>query len=202
MISAIFFDASLIDAMVCTTCATTSPPRPATSLAELASTLAWRALLAFWATVEVSSSIELAVSSSEPACCSVRADRSRLPAAISDEAVAIACAPPRISVTRPSSWSFMSASASCSAPISSFDVAWRRKLRSPAATRRASATAAATGRVMPRVSHQAQTAPKATLSTPSRITVRLLSCLICWISPRRASTRLRCSVTRYWMLAW
>ena len=82
MMSTIFFADSLISPMVCTTSDTTTPPLTATSEAFTASWLAWRALSAFCFTVEVSSSIEEAVSSSELACCSVRDDRSRLPEAI------------------------------------------------------------------------------------------------------------------------
>ncbi|MNN82614.1 hypothetical protein D3C81_1995640 [compost metagenome] len=57
-------------------------PASATSAALAASELAWRAFSAFWRTVVVSSSMLDAVSSSEAACCSVRDDRSTLPAAI------------------------------------------------------------------------------------------------------------------------
>ena len=56
----------------------------------MASWLAWRACSAFWRTVEVSSSIEAAVSSRLAACCSVRRDRSLLPEAISPAAELIA----------------------------------------------------------------------------------------------------------------
>ncbi len=54
-----------------------------------ASVLAWRALSAFCFTMEVSSSMLEAVSSSDEACCSVRCDRSALPAAICWVALAI-----------------------------------------------------------------------------------------------------------------
>ncbi|MNN73297.1 hypothetical protein D3C81_1894050 [compost metagenome] len=76
--------------MVDTTCCTTSPPCEATDAAPMASWLAWRADSAFWRTVEVSSSIEAAVSSRLAACCSVRRDRSLLPLAISVAAELIA----------------------------------------------------------------------------------------------------------------
>ena len=99
MMSTIFFDEALIEPMVVTTCETTVPPRLATSEAETASWLAWRALSAFCLTVEVSSSIEDAVSSSELACSSVRDDRSWLPAAIWPEAVAMVSVPVRTSPT-------------------------------------------------------------------------------------------------------
>ncbi len=72
--------------MVSTTCATTSPPCVATVEASSASRLAWCALSAFWCTVDDSSSIDAAVSSSALAWLSVRVDRSLLPCAISVEA--------------------------------------------------------------------------------------------------------------------
>jgi CHASE3 domain sensor protein len=64
--------------------------------AELAaSTFAcWTLSVLVW-TVDVSSSIDAAVSSSELACSSVRADRSMLPAAISPDAVVIVSVPLR-----------------------------------------------------------------------------------------------------------
>ncbi len=86
MISAIFFDEASMADMVVTTWPTTSPPCEATPCAPMASWLAWRACSAFWRTVEVSSSIEAAVSSRLAACCSVRRDRSPLPEAISPAA--------------------------------------------------------------------------------------------------------------------
>ncbi len=88
MMSTILLDDWLIESMVPTTCATTAPPLTATCAADAASWLAWRALSALCLTVDVSSSIDDAVSSSAPACCSVRRDRSWLPCAISlDEVV-------------------------------------------------------------------------------------------------------------------
>ncbi len=77
--------------IVATTWPTTSPPRAATSAAPMASWLAWRALCAFSRTVEVSSSMEAAVSSRLAAWRSVRWDRSSLPAAISRAATLMAC---------------------------------------------------------------------------------------------------------------
>ncbi|MNQ86082.1 hypothetical protein D3C85_1012660 [compost metagenome] len=82
MMSTIFFDEALIEPIVSTTCDTTAPPFTATSEAETASWFACSALSAFCFTVEVSSSIDAAVCSSELACCSVREDRSSLPEAI------------------------------------------------------------------------------------------------------------------------
>src|SRR3546814_7026790 len=83
MMSTIFLLDSLIADIVVTTSDTTCPPLRATSDAPTASWLAWRAFSAFCLTVLVNSSIDEAVSSSAAACCSVRADRSVLPAAIS-----------------------------------------------------------------------------------------------------------------------
>ena len=96
MMSAMRLDDSEIADIVSTTLPTTSPPCEATSTAPIASWLAWRALSAFWRTVEVSSSIEEAVSSRDAACCSVRRERSSLPAAISEAAELIASLPLRI----------------------------------------------------------------------------------------------------------
>ncbi|MNT17364.1 hypothetical protein D3C72_1525080 [compost metagenome] len=79
--------------MVCTTSATALPPCSDTFDASRARRFACCALSAFWRTVEISSSIDEATSSSEPACCSVRCDKSRLPVAISVEAVAMLSVP-------------------------------------------------------------------------------------------------------------
>src|SRR5450830_1224505 len=98
MISTIFRDESLIAAMVSTTCKTTVPPSTATVDAAFASVFACLALSEFCFTVLVNSSIDEAVSSSAPACCSVRDDKSILPVAISEDAVAMASVPWRISV--------------------------------------------------------------------------------------------------------
>ncbi len=89
MMSAMRVEAALIEAIVVTTSSTTRPPLSATSPAPSTSWLAWRALSAFCLTVEVSSSIDAAVSSRLAACCSVRTDRSLLPLAISPAAVLI-----------------------------------------------------------------------------------------------------------------
>ncbi|MCW0415818.1 hypothetical protein NB689_001572 [Xanthomonas sacchari] len=106
MMSAIFFEDASIPLMVCTTWPTTLPPCEATVAAPPANWLAWRACSAFWRTVEVSSSIEAAVSSRFAACCSVRRDRSSLPAAISPAAALIAFA---------ACWMRPTMAASCSA---------------------------------------------------------------------------------------
>jgi hypothetical protein len=82
MMSEILWLLSLMLFMVSTTSATISPPWAATVEALTAIWLAWRALSAFWRTVELSSSMDAAVSSSALACSSVRPDRSWLPAAI------------------------------------------------------------------------------------------------------------------------
>jgi len=84
-----------MSSMVATTCDTISPPRCATSVAPEASSLAREALSAFCCTVLDNSSVAEAVCCSEAACCSVRIDRSPVPAATWVEAPAIASAPLR-----------------------------------------------------------------------------------------------------------
>ena len=93
MMSTILCDEVLISFMVSTTWATTAPPRAATAEAASAMSLAVRAWSAFWLTVLLSSSVAEAVSSSELACCSVRCERSSVPAATWLEALAIESAP-------------------------------------------------------------------------------------------------------------
>ncbi len=95
MMSTIFLADASIAAMVSTTRDTTAPLLTATSDAVAASCLAWRALSAFCLTVPVSCSIAAAVCSRLLACASVRLDRSRLPAAIWPEAVAMVSVPLR-----------------------------------------------------------------------------------------------------------
>ena len=73
MMSAIFFELSLMEPMVLITLLTTSPPLTAISAVDSTSLLAWWDCSAFCLTVLVSSSIELAVSSRLEACDSVRA---------------------------------------------------------------------------------------------------------------------------------
>src|SRR5471030_535185 len=91
----------------------------ATDEALKASWLAWRALSAFCRTVEVISSSEEAVSSRLPAWCSVRRDRSRLPAAICSLAVAIELLPSRTPRTVADSLSCILARPVSRRPISS-----------------------------------------------------------------------------------
>ncbi len=93
-----------MSAMVVTTRPTTLPAPAATDAAPTASWLALRACSAFCLTVEVSSSIEAAVSSRLAACCSVRRDRSLLPEAISVEAVEMADEAPWMRETIEVSW--------------------------------------------------------------------------------------------------
>ena len=161
MMSAILLDALSIASMVRITSPITSPPRTALSEALTAICLAWRALSEFCRTVAVSSSMAEAVSSSEPACCSVRADRSRLPAAISVEAVLMVSVPTRTSPTMRTRLSLMSASAVISWPTSSFEVARIRALRSPPAMVRATPTAPASEAPMRRASSRPMPATRA-----------------------------------------
>ena len=139
MMSAIRRELSLIAFIVPTTSLTTSPPRTATLDALRASWLAWRALSAFCLTVELSSSIDAAVSSSAEACCSVRFERSLLPSAIWLEPLAMLSLLARTCATMAASASRMRPSAATMLR-SSAEVS-RRDARSPCAI--ALATAAA-----------------------------------------------------------
>ena len=95
MMSAIFFDEVVIVAHRPDHLADHLRRRaPRSPDAPIASWLAWRALSAFCLTVEVSSSIDDAVSSRLDACYSVRRERSALPAAICCVAALIASAEP------------------------------------------------------------------------------------------------------------
>ncbi len=139
MISAMRLDEASIPAMVVTTRPTTSPPCEATCAALAASVLACTAWSAFWRTVEVSSSIEAAVSSRLAACCSVRRDRSLLPEAISPAArlmLAVACwMRPTISV----SWVTVVSASSRICANTPWNSPCMRAVRSPAAIARSSA---------------------------------------------------------------
>ena len=108
MISTIFLELVLIEAMVCTTSPTACPPLTAISDALAASWLACLAFSAFCFTVEVSSSMLEAVSSRLEACSSVRCDKSLLPAAICFAAMLMESLELRTSVTMPTRLSFMS----------------------------------------------------------------------------------------------
>ena len=172
MMSTIFFADSLICSIVCTTSDTTLPPRCATSDALIASWLAWPAFSAFWRTVEVSSSIDDAVSSSEDACCSVRDDRSRLPAAICPEAVAMVSVPLRTFRTMSASFSRIVFIANSRLLLSPGWVSICTS-RSPDAMRDAT-SAAVVGSppsccVRPRVMNHAASRPDSTAMTPSVI---------------------------------
>ncbi|MCW0423362.1 hypothetical protein NB713_001305 [Xanthomonas sacchari] len=116
MMSAMRADAALIEAMVATTSSTARPPFSATSPVLSTSWLAWRALSAFCFTVDVSSSIEAAVSSRLAAWCSVRTDRSLLPLAISLAAVLIEPTARWMPCTMPVSCSAVRLAASASLP--------------------------------------------------------------------------------------
>ena len=103
MMSLILRLLSVICCMLVTTWLTTSPPRAAAWAAVPASWLAWRAVSADWLTVAVSCSMLAAVSSRLEAVCSVRADRSWLPLAISTDADETESTPWRTSLTTPRS---------------------------------------------------------------------------------------------------
>ncbi len=141
MMSAIWREESSMLRIVSTTRSTTSPPWRATSEAFSASWLACCALSAFSLTVLDSCSIDAAVCCSALACCSVRALRSLLPAAICALAVATPSAPWRTPATMPRSLACMSARAVSRRPSSSRLPAGMVRLRSPLAMHPASVTA-------------------------------------------------------------
>ncbi|CAB3923996.1 hypothetical protein LMG1864_05651 [Achromobacter ruhlandii] len=134
-ISEILRELAEMPCIVLTTSATAEPPRSATSEALAASWLAWRALSAFCLTVEASSSIDAAVSSREAACCSVRLDRSVLPAEISRAPTLISSTPRRTVATVRARLSCMRLTAAIKAPISLLECTSTRVVRSPPAMR-------------------------------------------------------------------
>ncbi|MNN49209.1 hypothetical protein D3C81_1637210 [compost metagenome] len=172
MISTILREESLIEPMVLTTSETTTPPLLAICEASMASWLALRALSALSFTVDVSSSMDDAVSSSELACSSVRDDRSRLPAAISLDAVLIDSVPARTWPTILTSLSFMFFSACINCPVSSRLSTTIWLVRLPADTASATSTARVMGRVIERVIQYAQAMPSKMATTPSEISSR------------------------------
>jgi hypothetical protein len=124
---------SVIRDMLSGTWANATPPRFAASIADVASWRACLAVSAVWATVPVSSSIELDASCKLEAACSVRVDKSKLPDAISLDATETDCTPSRTSPTRARKRSFMPCMAVISEPISSFLPERMRCVRSPCA---------------------------------------------------------------------
>jgi hypothetical protein len=135
MMSTIFCELALISLIVCTTPRTTSPPRDARSAASRARPLARVALSALLATVDVNSSMLAAVCSSADDCCSVRDDRSVLPAAISFAPVVTASEPARTFATVSVSPCCIRDSARSNCPISLRPASGTLIVRSPSATR-------------------------------------------------------------------
>ena len=141
----------VISAMVPTTCATTQPPLAATSLAELASCEAWRAVSALWRTVLLSSSIEAAVCCRLLACVSVRWLRSVLPVAIWLEPVAMFSLLWRTAPTVRIRLSFMALRAVSNWAVSSLPLVSMCEVKSPLATACATLTARPMGSTTPRL---------------------------------------------------
>ncbi len=166
MMSPILREASLMPFIVSTTWPTTAPPLTATAEASVAICLASRALSELCLTVESSSSIDEAVSSSALAWLSVRADRSWLPWAISALAVATPSEPARTLCTTAARPSFISTRSRSRAAISSRPLIWISTPRLPAAISPVNWLACASARVMPLTRNQPTiTAP----STPQAI---------------------------------
>ncbi len=178
---------SEISPMVCTTCATTAPPRTATSAALAASPLAWRDDSALCCTVPVSNSMDEAVCCRLAAVCSVRWLRSWLPRAISSLAVAMLPAACCTWPTRVRSASCMRPMAATRLPISS---RWRDCTacdRSPAAMRSASARACSSDCVMERtLNNVSGTSTANPNSTAAAISVDMVA--VRWSRAARASS--------------
>ncbi len=175
MISDTVRDDELISRMVATTSVTTAPPWVATAEALSASWLAWRALSAFWRTIEVISSMLDAVSSSELACSSVRCDRSALPAAICLVAAPIDSEPWRTRRTVSVNAACMRARPSSRRPISSRRSMRTGCVRSPAAMRSNCASVAFSGPTMARSSshaHPTDTTSASTMAAITRLRIR------------------------------
>ncbi len=172
MMSAIFLLDALMSLIVVTTRCTTAPPLVATSAAAEASWLAARALSALCCTVDVIWCIDAAVSCSALACCSVRADRSWLPEAICDDAVAMPSADSRTRLTMCTRLSFMRPSAAISWPVSSERSTTMRELRSPPATASASTTQRSSGRVTDEASIQPSVSAASTAALHTSTIIR------------------------------
>ncbi|MNK52352.1 hypothetical protein D3C87_712830 [compost metagenome] len=184
MMSTIFFDESLIEAMVSTTCATTCPPLLATPDADCAIWLAWRALSAFCLTVLVSSSIEAAVSSSELACCSVRDDRSWLPAAISDDDTFTDSLAVRIFTSTAAILSMKRLKAPAICASSSTPEASRRRVRSPSPEAMSSSASRTSSRRLSILNTSSDSSSAASPVSSAAVTVAVVSivCKACMAS--------------------
>ena len=126
--------------------------------------------------MEVNSSMAEAVSSSAPACCSVRAERSRLPLEISEDAVLIVSVPLRTSLTIFVRLSFILFNARNNCPVSSFLAQSIVAVRSPSATLSATETASLRGREMILDSHVA-----VTMATPiQEVSIKRINVRDCW----------------------
>ncbi|MNT39120.1 hypothetical protein D3C72_1753410 [compost metagenome] len=130
--------------------------------------------------------MEAAVSSSAEACCSVRADRSLLPDAISALAVATPSALCRTLPTMLARRDCMVANACNNWPVSSLPAATMGWVRSPSAMFSAACLPCCTGRTMERVTVKASSAPRATATsvpTPSSTWLALARVLVsAWLS--------------------
>ncbi|MCW0416594.1 hypothetical protein NB689_002348 [Xanthomonas sacchari] len=133
MMSAILRDEASMPFIFSETWLASAPPCEATEAAPAASWLAWRACSAFCLTVEVSSSIDAAVSSRLAACCSVRRDRSSLPAAISAAAPLMLTAAVWIRATMAASCSVVALASSRMVANTPWNWPCMRAVRSPAA---------------------------------------------------------------------
>ncbi len=194
VMSAMRRDASAMPSMVETTWFTASRPRRATSLAVAASVLACCAASALWRTVAINSSMLAAISSRLEAVCSVRAERSVLPAAISALAPATEVLACRMPTTRPASRCCMPPRRSSRARTSSrlpAAAAGTGEVRSPSAMRSETEDARASGTRMERESSSAQPSESSNPSSdpPTSSAMPWRSLASAWA--RASATRLR-----------
>ncbi len=164
--SAIFVELSWIESMFCTTSRTTWLPLLAMSEALLASVVARWAFCALSLTVSASSFMLDEVSSSEAACCSVRAERSRFPAAICLVAEAISSPPLRTLDTVLTRLTCILARPARSWPISSVEPTRTARVKSPCAMSSKCFRACAIGAEMAR---RSESHVKAAISNPKAI---------------------------------
>ena len=201
MMSAIFLLDAVISSIVDTTCVTTSPPRCATAEADDASWLAWLAASALWRTVPVSCAIELAVCCRLLAVCSVRAERSALPCAISVDAVEMLSVEFFTCATMRARLPCMSSSDCISSAVSSRPSTCSCSCdRSPSAMRRASRVACSIGAQIERSVSTITIASSAMAAMPSTAVVVDCSRLLRLTSSRAPASSLSACLTSASML--
>ena len=130
------------------------------------------------------------------AVCSVRAERSWLPMAISDEASDTDSTPLRTSPTTPRRRATICPSERSMWPNSSLRVVWMSRVRSPAAMASMAATASSSGRVMERTRNRVISTPSTTTTAAATRPNRLAFWRVAWAVWTAASRRVSCNFTK------